>query len=101
MGIIKIARDFSIYPGPRKRNDGPYSGEQFREIFLEPLFETNSLEIIIIDLDGVEGYSTTFLEEVFGGLARKFGKFIVLKRLEFISKDEPLLVQEIINYIEK
>ena len=98
---ISIAKDFTDTPGGRYKKDGPYSGEEFREKLLEPLFQTNSSEKIIINLDGVEGYSTAFLEEAFGGLARIFGKKIVKKRLEFISIEEPLLKEEIKNYIEK
>ena len=97
---INIARDYSTTPGARYKKDGPYSGEEFREKMLEPLFKIDSSEKIIINLDGVEGYSTAFLEEAIGGLVRKFGKDIVKKKLIFISTDEPLLIQEIQSYME-
>jgi len=98
---ISIAKDFSTTPGPRIRQDGSFSGEEFREKFLEKFFLDGSTGKIIIDLDGVEGYSTAFLEEAFGGLVRKFGKDIVKNRLEFISTEEPFLINEIESYIEK
>ncbi len=97
---IDIVKDFSDTPGGRKKVDGPFSGEDFRERFLEKYFHNQSdSEPIEIVLDGVIGYSTSFLEEAFGGLARKYGKDKVLERLKFISDEEPLLIEEIENYI--
>lgn len=102
MVIINISKDFSRTPAARYKRDGDFSGEEFREDFLEPHFEDNSDEYKIrIILDGVEGYATSFLEESFGGLARKYGKEKCLKRLEFISEEDRLLVDEIRGYIEE
>ena len=98
---ISIARDFTTTPGARSMNDGMYSGEEFRVNYLEKYFTDGSTDKIVIDLDSVEGYSTAFLEEVFGGLVRDFGKDVVKKRMEFISIEEPLLLTEILEYIEK
>ena len=100
--IINIAIDFSRTPGFRYKSDGPFSGQMFREEKLEPSFENDeNRETIKIILDGVAGYATSFLEEAFGGLARKFGIDKVLERLEFFSDEEPLLIEEIRNYIRK
>lgn len=101
MSINVRVADFTTTPGSRKKDDGLFSGEEFRENFLEGHFRDGSTEKIIIDLDDVEGYSTAFLEEAFGGLARMFGKETVKRRLEFISDEEPLLIDEIGEYIEK
>lgn len=96
---INISRDFSDTPGARHPSDGPYSGEEFRNSLLEPLIEDEAVDNIIIVLDGVEGYATSFLEEAFGGLARKYGKAICLKKLKFISNEDEILIDEIIEYI--
>ncbi len=102
MTIINIAKDFSSTPGARYKSDGDYSGELFREGFLEPLFKnSNDLTKITIILDGVEGYATSFLEEAFGGLARKYGKKICVSRLEFISNEDPLIIDDIKHYINR
>ena len=101
MAIEICVADFTTTPGPRKREDGLFSGEEFRENFLEKYFLDGSSDKIEINLDGVEGYSTAFLEEAFGGLVRKFGKDVVKNRLEFISMEEPFLKEEIKSYIEK
>jgi hypothetical protein len=56
-------------------------------------------DTITINLDGTEGYPTSFLEEAFGGLAREFGADLVLGRLQFVSLEEPNLLDEIRGYI--
>ena len=100
MHEINIPKDFSSTPGARYENDGPYSGEKFRENFLEPLFgETPETSKIHIILDGAEGYPTSFLEEAFGGIARKHGKEICKQRFVFTSDEDPLLIDEIQGYI--
>lgn len=100
MITIDIGKDFSRTPGARHKTDGPFSGEDFREKYLEKHFKDKKADSnITIILDGTEGYATSFLEEAFGGLARKYSKKRCLTRLKFISEDK-LLVDEIKNYIE-
>ncbi len=102
MQTINIAKDFASTPGARYRVDGPFSGEEFREECLERHFQDleDDSKITII-LDGAEGYATSFLEEAFGGLARKYGKKRCLERLTFISNEDRLLADEVKSYIEK
>lgn len=99
---INIADQFTKLPGPRYRDQGSGSGEQFLEEHLLPAFEKarKAGEQITIQLDGVKyGYPTSFLEEAFGGLARKFGVESVRKVLLFESNEEPMLRDEIYHYI--
>lgn len=99
---IKISKDYSETPGARYKTDGPDNGEEFRIKFLEPYFnDKDNNEILLIDLDDTEGYGTSFLDESFGGLARKYGVDKVLKRLQFISLQDPTLIEEIHGYIKK
>jgi hypothetical protein len=98
---INVARDFSRTPGVRYEADGDFSGEAFRKEKLEPLFEDpNDDSKIVIELDGAEGYATAFLEEAFGGLARKYGTERCLKRLSFVSEQDKLLVEEILALLQ-
>lgn len=95
--IISIARDFSPYPGGRIPADGPHSGEEFRDTFLLPIFKDEKK--VQIDLDGVWGYGSSFLEEAFGGLVRKgIPKERILNQITFNSSKESL-VEEIKHYI--
>lgn len=98
---IVICQDFSETPNARYRSEGEHSGEEFRETLLEPKYleakENN--EKLVIDFDGSYGYPTSFLEEAFGGLARRYDYKDILNRLDFISNDEPSLVDEVTDYI--
>ena len=95
--------EFTRLPGPRYRNKGPGSGEEFREEHLRPAFERarKTDDRIVVQLDGVKyGYPTSFLEEAFGGLAREFGIEVVRETLSFESHVEPMLDEEIRYYID-
>ncbi len=99
MFTINIAQDFTDSPGARYYEDGDFSGQEFREKILKPIFEEH--DKIKIILDGTEGYATSFLEESFGGLARIFEIKDVLEKLEFVSQEDESLIAEIIEYIEE
>lgn len=98
---ISIAREFTMTPGGRYISEGDFSGELFREKLLWPAFakakETN--EELVIDLDGGYGYGTSFLDESFGGLARKIHD-PDLRKIRIISDEEPELAEKIKQYIE-
>lgn len=98
MVTINIAQQFSRTPGARYRKDGAFSGEEFRELFLVPAM--TGVERIIVILDGTRGYATSFLEEAFGGVSRHFGAQECRKRLEFVSVEDELLIEEILGYID-
>lgn len=100
---LQIAKEFSDVPGPRTKNEGPYSAEQFVEELLEPRFRkvVDGNGVLKIDLDGAFGYATSFLEEAFGGLARKYPIDQVLSHLEFKSEEEPYLIDDIKRYIRE
>ena len=105
MDTLRVnVKDFSITPGSRELDEGKkaHSGEEFRNKFLEPAFKKiiNSENNLTVNLDGTIGYGTSWLEEVFGGLARMYGREIVKNKLVFISEEEPYLIDDIIEYIE-
>ncbi len=100
---LSVAKDFSETPGPRCRKDGEFSGEGFLERHLEPAYLKARDEdgVLLIDLDGTAGYATSFLEEAFGGLARRYPRENVGERLEFKSDDEAYLVDDIRTYVRE
>ena len=71
---INIAKQFSPNPAGRWPSEGPYSGQRFREEILVPalksVLEKGGDERVEIDLDGSLFFSSAFLKEAFGGLAR-------------------------------
>jgi hypothetical protein len=103
MFIINIAKDFTDAPGGRFIKDGPFSGEDFRERILIPKYDEalNSNDRILIDLDGCFGFPSSFLDEAFGGLARKKNNKDVLSIFEFKSEDEPSLINVIKKYVQE
>lgn len=82
---IVIAKDFSEKLGGRWESLGPFSGERFynehlEKKFLEARKQDSKLHIY---LDGTKGYGSSFLDQSFGELARKYGKDIVSKIIVF------------------
>jgi hypothetical protein len=65
----KIAEDFTKFPSGRFKTDGNYTGEHFREDILLPSLKAN--DQVIVDINGVRGYGSSFLEESFGGIVRE------------------------------
>lgn len=68
MSQVSVARQFTVTPGGRYRRISEFSGEEFRETMLLPAASRG--ELVEVDLDGVLGYGSSFLEEAFGGLVR-------------------------------
>ncbi|WP_247997406.1 STAS-like domain-containing protein [Brucella tritici] len=100
MKTISIANNFTKYPGGRYRKHGKGSGEEFRDVWLVPALENN--EQLTIELDGTAGYSSSFLEEAFGGLVRRgFGKDVVHRLIKF-KANGPFRAYEtmIWNYVD-
>ncbi|MCL1922029.1 MAG: STAS-like domain-containing protein [Kiritimatiellaeota bacterium] len=85
---IQVGLDFTTTPIGRFRKDSQYSGQVFREDYLVPALNDSTIEKVIVDLSGVEGYGSSFLEEAFGGLIRAGFDYGALgKRLEIVSSD--------------
>lgn len=99
--IINVAKDFSKYPYGRLRQYSETGGQVFREDILVPAFL--QFDEIVIELDGTEGYGSSFLDESFANLIRenKFKKTDVLNKLTFVSNDDPSLIDEIMSYIDE
>ena len=101
--IILHVRDFTLYPGPRLKEDGNYSGEEFRDEYLLPKYREaveNKVCLHVI-LEGTKGYASSFLEEAFGGLVRNGQKKNELKKhLKVCSSDRPWYVEEVYSYID-
>jgi hypothetical protein len=101
---LSIASDFTKTPGGRYKKQGAYSGEEFRDKYLEPQFEKAKKEgkKLIIDMDGCMGYPSSFIDESFGELGRRLRKKNIdfMKYVEIISNDQPGLTNDIVKYIK-
>lgn len=98
---VRVA-DFTQYPGPRYKELGPNSGEEFRNKCLVPALKKDKQ--VKVDLDGVFGYGSSFLEEAFGGLVRSKEATrdqIIFIRDHLKSEDDPSYIQEVQDYIDE
>ena len=96
---VYVVENFSRTPAGRYLTDGPRSGEAFRRDHLVPALQRS--DQVVVYLDGVEGYGSSFLEEAFGGLVRvegftkdKLHQSLVLKSVDDAWK------QEVWSYID-
>jgi len=99
---IVIEIDFTTTPGARYRTDGDFSGEQFLEEILLPKFEkaVAGNYKLLIDLDKVWGYPSSFVSGSFGKLSLAKSSELVLKHIEFKSDDNPIRLEKVINEIK-
>jgi hypothetical protein len=101
--VLRIATEFSEMPGPRYKVEGDFSGELFRENHLEPLYLKckEQGDTLLVDLDNTEGYATSFIEESFGGLKRRYPNDNVLDVISIKCDDEPFLKDEVSKCVEE
>ena len=87
---IKVLTDFSMSPGPRYCKQGPDSGEDFYHKVLNHKFaEAYKKSVtLVLDLDGTDGYMSSFLDEAIGNLVYDFGEHTVKDYLQIISNEE-------------
>lgn len=83
--------DYTSSPGPRYSSQGEYSGEDFYHTVLNQKFVEayNAKTKIIVNLDGVDGYASSFLDEAFGNLVYDFSDKVVRNILTIVSTEEP------------
>ncbi|WP_321384034.1 DUF4325 domain-containing protein [Rhizobium sp.] len=88
---IEVSQDFTRYPGPRYREHGDFSGEQFREEVLKKALRSaiDANSVLVVVLDDVAGYGSSFLEEAFGGLIRHgFSKHDLDNHLQIVANTD-------------
>lgn len=95
--LIDVGKDFTPTPGGRYRREGEWSGEQFREEILEPALKDGGE--VIVDLDGAEGFTTSFLDEVFGEMVRRFG-IEIMQRISIRALRMPSRARRAMEIIE-
>lgn len=103
---IKVLTDFSKVLGARYYSDGPFSGTEFFDRLLSDRFSESIKkgEKLEVDLDGTEGYASSFINEAFRLLAAKYGPDHVSINLIIISNEVPkykIRVKEAIDEARK
>lgn len=96
---VDIGQQFSRLPAGRKPDDGKFCGETFRERFLSAPIAAG--KAVVIKLDNVLSYGSSFLEEAFGGLVRQYSYSPKALRSQItLDSTDPYLVDEIWHYID-
>tara|TARA_R110000751_G_scaffold144643_1_gene248231 strand:+ start:1071 stop:1430 length:360 start_codon:yes stop_codon:yes gene_type:complete len=94
---IDLAKQFSPYPSGRFPSDGTHNGQAFRDDYLMPALvkakSARGTEKVVVNIDGVRTFGSSFLEEAFAGLIRK-GWFTrdEMERLLVIECSKPHLM---------
>ena len=96
--VINFAADFTKTPGGRFRDEGPKSGEEFREDFLIPALR--EFEEVSVVLNDVYGFPSSFVDEAFGVLVDKVGVSVVRAKLRLRLSDDPIALREIERSID-
>ena len=96
----KFIDSYSPYPGGRYIRLGVFSGEDFRDRVLIPIFENG--DKINIDATGVKtSFSPSFLDESFGELAKRYGIEKFNDTVTLFSSDNNSLTDKMIYYVNK
>lgn len=96
---ISIANDFTEFPAGRYFQDGPFSGQRFREEILLPALQNH--DRVVVNIDGTLGFGSSFLEEAFGGLIRVHGlDYQVIKIKLEIQGSIDTYIKKIWSYIQ-
>lgn len=87
----EVAKQFSRFPGGRRRSHGAHSGEEFREDVVIPLLK--QFEFVEFDLTGSAGYSSGFLDEAFGEIGEMLGLEEARRRIALLASDDEESIQ--------
>lgn len=98
---IHIASEWSRSPTGRYESDGKSNATDFKKKFITP--NLKHYRYFLIDLDGTDGYGSSFLEEAFGGLIRDrlVEKSEFFDRFSFKSDEDPSFIDEIRSYVNE
>lgn len=97
MIVINIATDFTSTPGARIYSDGLFSGQEFYEKLLQKQFKLalqQDVKLKVV-LDGVEGYTSSFINEAFSLLGNEFDSDLVWNTLIIVSNETPKYIQKV------
>jgi hypothetical protein len=96
---IDLAADFSAHPFGRYPVHGPVNGQRFRNEVLVPAL--NRSKVVLVDIDGTSGLSSSFLDEAFAGLVRMGAvpRETFFDRIQIKSMRDPTYIEDIAEYV--
>ncbi len=94
---IKVAVDFSRYPGGRFKDSSECSGEEFREKFIEPHLDKGTE--FVIDLNNLFAIPPSFLDESLGKIIEIIGLDQYNKRFTVLLNDDDDAKRELADIV--
>lgn len=95
--ILRVA-DWTKTPGGRYRHITAWSGEEYRDKVLIPALDSS--DIVEVNLDGVHGYGSGWLSEVFEALIEKRGPD-VRSRIRLTSTQFGYRVDQVYQWMDE
>lgn len=97
MITLNVLKEFGPITGFRYYSDGLKSGQEFYEELLKSKFEEAiaSNSKLKIEMNGVEGYLSSFINEAFRRLGEDFGSANVWGRLIIEYNESPRVIEKI------
>lgn len=87
--------DFTVIPGPRFRNMGDGSAEQFYEEFVLPVLKKEKPKYLILDCGGTWGYGPSFVSQLTIYLSEWFKGLDKLKQvLTVVAEGNPQVIDQ-------
>lgn len=91
-----FAKEFTRIPGPRYKDSGEHSGEEFRSIIEELLKEYDVIEIDGTDI--ISQFDPSFLNEAFNPILKSLGQEEFFQRVRLFSRNNKQLEARFRDY---
>jgi len=99
--IIEVAvREFTTIPGPRFREIGNYSAEQFFDEYIKPKIDETKDNYINIDFSGTWGYGPSFTSQLGIYIVESLGGDAIDK-VTAVASDDPEVVERFYNQLKE
>lgn len=98
MTTVIYLKEYSVSLGGRTRNDSNFSSDYFREEILIPKLKLGK---VIVDFDGIEGVSSSWMYGSFSSLQLDYSLSYLKNNLEIKCEEDNTIPMEIWSYIEE
>ena len=100
MNKILNVRDYTLDPFGRYRTDGDGNGEEYRVDYIVPELKLGNK--LIINLDGIDEFGSSFLVEAFANLIRKEDfTYEYIKKMVIFECEDKEVINEIQYYLNE
>ncbi len=99
--MIEVSvREFTTIPGPRFRETGDYSAEEFFDVYLKPKIDEAKDNYINIDFSGTWGYGPSFTSQLGIYIVEALGESAIDK-VTAVASDDPEVVDRFYSQLKE